>query len=458
MQPEIVLISLYDMGRQPFGLASPAAWLRRSGATVRCLDLSVCKLDEAAIAQARLVAFFLPMHTATRMAAGMLQRIRELNSAAHLCCYGLYAPLNESYLRELGVDSIIGGEFEEALVALWQSLHSGADESTPLTHIDLPKLRFIKPDRADLPDLAQYATLDRGDGSTSLVGYTETSRGCKHRCRHCPIVPVYDGAFRIVQRDVVLADIAQQVEMGATHITFGDPDFFNGPGHAVAIVRELHRAFPHLTYDVTIKIEHLLQHRRYLDDLRETGCLFITSAVESVDDDVLAKLEKGHTVADFIEAVALLRNVGIHLNPTFVAFHPWLTVHDYIEFLRLIAELELVDCVSPIQYAIRLLIPAGSRLLELEEVRHLVGDFDRGALVFPWTHPIPEIDRLQQTVIEIVGQGEISGATRRELFDKIWYEAQLHLSSVSTQWLTMPLNLQPLEFVRVPALSEHWYC
>ena len=36
----VALISTYEMGRQPFGLASPAAWLRRAGAQVTALDLS----------------------------------------------------------------------------------------------------------------------------------------------------------------------------------------------------------------------------------------------------------------------------------------------------------------------------------------------------------------------------------------------------------------------------------
>ena len=48
----------------------------------------------------------------------------------------------------------------------------------------------------------------------------------------------------MVQREIVLADIRQQVAAGAQHITFGDPDFFNGPGHAIAIVEALARGIP----------------------------------------------------------------------------------------------------------------------------------------------------------------------------------------------------------------------
>jgi len=41
------------------------------------------------------------------------------------------------------------------------------------------------------------------------------------------------------------------VAAGATHITFGDPDFLNGPGHALKVVRAAHAEFPRLTFDFT---------------------------------------------------------------------------------------------------------------------------------------------------------------------------------------------------------------
>ena len=232
--------------------------------------------------------------------------------------------------------------------------------------------------------LGKYARLTMPDGRTRTVGYTEASRGCKHLCRHCPIVPVYGGVFRVVDRDVVLEDIRQQVAAGAQHITFGDPDFFNGTGHAMPIVEALHREFPALSYDVTIKIEHLLKHQEYLTKLRDTGCLFVTSAVESADDAVLEKLEKHHTRADFLEAVELCRGIGLALQPTFVPFTPWTTLENYRELLALIREHDLIGNVAPIQLAIRLLIPAGSRLLELGEMRDLIEPFDEAALIYRW--------------------------------------------------------------------------
>ena len=342
----IVLISTYEMGRQPFGLASPAAWLRRAGAEVACLDLSREPLDEEAVRRARLVAFYVPMHTATRLAAQVAPRIRRLNPDAHLCFYGLYAPVNEAFLRGLGAGTVLGGEFEAGLARLLERLRAGDAGPQQGPVVSIERLPFVTPDRSGLIPLGEYARLKLAGGGSRRVGYTEASRGCKHLCRHCPVVPVYGGRFRVVDPDVVLEDIRQQVAAAAEHITFGDPDFFNGVGHAVEIVRRLHQEFPALSYDVTIKIEHLLRQARHLATLRETGCVLVTSAAESIDDGVLALLEKGHTRADFVAAIRLCRETGLALTPTFVAFTPWITLDGYRELLAFLAEHGLVANVE----------------------------------------------------------------------------------------------------------------
>ena len=458
----IVLISTYELGRQPFGLASPAAWLRARGRQVTALDLSRQPLDEAAVREAEMVATYLPMHTATRLAAKLMPTLRELNPRAHFCAYGLYAPMNAEYLRSLGVSTILGGEFEEGLVRLAERLEtaaihsgngaSGMPQSEPL--ISLARQKFVTPARSGLPLPPKYAHVVLPSGEHRVAGYTEASRGCKHLCRHCPIVPVYNGVFRIVDSEVVLADIRQQLEAGAQHITFGDPDFFNGVGHAMALVETFHQEFPPVTYDVTIKIEHLLKHQKHLPRLRDTGCLFVTSAVESVDDEVLRRLDKGHTRADFLEVSRILRNLGMVLQPTFVPFTPWTTLESYLELLKVLRENDLIENVAPIQLAIRLLIPAGSRLLQLEGVRRLVAAFDPSGLVYPWRNPESRADALCKEIEGIVATGEQLKLPRHKIFERIWTAAH-----EAAGW-PAAFAAQPVLASRatIPYLNEPWYC
>ena len=308
----VVLVSPYELGRQPFGLAEAAAWLRGAGFEVRCVDLSRERLEPGTLHDAGLVAVHLPMHTAGRIAAAAFGRLRELAPRARLAVFGLYAPVNEAYFRELGAEAVLGGEVEPALVAFAQACREAAgsplsgrakggvlpppgptapgrrvvrldgngspardrtpdapESPAPAVHLD--KIEFRVPDRSGLPPLSRYARLELPDGGERIVGFAEASRGCKHLCRHCPIVPVYDGRFRVVPREVVLADIRQQVAAGAEHISFGDPDFFNGPTHALRIALAMHAEHPQLTFDATIKVEHLLRYRTHLPPLRDAG-------------------------------------------------------------------------------------------------------------------------------------------------------------------------------------------
>lgn len=452
----VVLISTYELGRQPFSLASPAAWLEKAGANVACMDLGREPLNEEFIRAADLVAFSAPMHTATRLAVRSLTQVKKLNPRAHLCFYGLYAPMNEAYLRKLGVQTILGGEYEEGLVALARRLEQGEmlkPQSEP--RISLARQQFLPPERRTLPPLARYAHLNHPDGKPRLCGYTEASRGCKHLCRHCPIVPVYGGVFRIVQRDVVMEDIRRQVGNGAEHITFGDPDFFNGIRHALEIIGALHREFPALTYDVTIKIEHLLRHAEHIPTLAETGCLFVTSAVESIDNCVLQKLDKGHTDEDFSAVVELFRKSSLVLAPTFIPFTPWTTLEGYCRLLQRIASLDLIENVAPVQLAIRLLIPAGSRLLEMPEIQKMAPAFDESALVYPWANPDPEVESLHAATLELVKDGEQRKQHRREIFARVWELA--HREAGVTE-PALPDTRNRLARAAIPYLTEPWYC
>jgi hypothetical protein len=438
-----LLVSTYDLGRQPFGLASPAAWLRAAGIDVTCVDASRGPIADEQFAAASVVAFYLPMHTATRLVPPLIDRARQVNPAARLCAYGLYAPLNASWLRGRGITDVIGPEAEQELVDLVKSQipHPKSQQ--------IPRLRFITPDRTGLPSLEQYASLRMPDGSRRVIGSTDASRGCKHLCRHCPIVPVYQGQFRIIPLDVVIGDIRAQVVAGAQHISFGDPDFLNGPTHARHVIERVSSEFPGLSYDVTIKIEHLLKHAAMIPRLRDTGCLFITSAVEAIDDAVLAHLKKGHTRDDFIAAARLCRDAGVTLVPTFVAFTPWTTLEGYVELLDLLEGLDLVEQVAPIQLAIRLLVTAASPLLELEDIRKVVAPFDAASLTWPWRHPDRRVDALQAAVMRVVGAD--ASLPRCEIFAAI--------AALARQHANLPAAAPRLTAGRrVPYVSEPWYC
>jgi radical SAM superfamily enzyme YgiQ (UPF0313 family) len=401
---DLLLVSCYELGHQPFQLASLCAMLQQVGYSPMPVDTSVEALSDEAILQARFVAISVPMHTALRLGHQVAQRVRRLNPAAHICLYGLYALLNADYLLRGGIDSAIGGEYEAPLLNLVAAVEEGTDIAIAGVATRrggskawLARTPFVVPERGGLPALERYARLET-NGTLRLAGYTESTRGCKHTCLHCPITPIYGGRFFAVPLAIVMADIRAQVELGAGHITFGDPDFFNGPGHALRICRALHQEFPTLSFDATIKIEHLLRQRQLLPQLQELGCAFIVSAVESLNDDVLRNLDKGHSGADVAAAFDLMQEAGITLRPSLLPFTPWETLDSYLQLLTFFEQRSLLEQVDPVHYSIRLLVPPGSSMLASAQRDGWLGELDETAYTYRWRHSDRRMDELQWQV------------------------------------------------------------
>jgi radical SAM superfamily enzyme YgiQ (UPF0313 family) len=467
----ILLVACYELGHQPLNLASPLAMLRRAGFAPVAVDTSVSELSDDAIARAQLVAISAPMHTALRLGTRVAARVRMLNPDAHICFYGLYASLNADYLLRTVADSVIGGEYEEALLALAESLASSNGNAPEAIHgvrtrdhdasPILRRLEYVAPERATLPAPQSYAYLMRGD-EVVPAGYVEATRGCLHTCAHCPITPVYGGRFFAIPRPLVLEDIRAQVRAGVGHITFGDPDFLNGPRHSLEIVRAMHAEFPQVTFDATIKVEHILERREVFSELASLGCVFVVSAVESLSEGVLRHLKKGHSRADVAEALAILDDAGIPMRPTFVAFTPWTTAGDYLDVLDFIAEHGLLEHVDPIQYAIRLLVPPSSALLDDPDGRDWLGPLDEEALSYTWQHPNPRMDALQREVQALVERAASQrepiavtfAAIRRLAAERLdAREPTLVGAGVSDTTGTPKRARRP-----IPHLSEPWFC
>jgi radical SAM superfamily enzyme YgiQ (UPF0313 family) len=457
----VLLISCYEMGHQPAGIAMPAAFLRRAGFEVEAMDVSVQGFDTEKVMRAGFVGISVPMHTALRLGLRIAEQVRRINPSSHICFYGLYASLNANHLLDTVADSIIGGEFEESLLALVRAVDGGEpvnvngvstknNSSAPL----LARLGFSAPDRSALPQLERYAKLEH-KGEQRLAGYVEASRGCLHHCTHCPIPPVYNGRFFAVKKEVVLEDIRRLAGAGARHITFGDPDFLNGPKHSLNICQAMHEEFPDLTFDFTAKVEHILKYRTLIPELARLGCIFVVSAVESLSENVLAHLEKGHTRADVAEALQILSDAGVALRPSFVSFTPWTTIDDFIDVIEFVEAHGLIDHVDPVQYCIRLLVPPGSLLLARPDTARWLGRLAQESFTYEWAHANPRMDELHKQVSALVEQAVQRNEDPAATFYRIRelaYQARGHQDSVRSMPDIAPLRLRP------PRLTEAWFC
>jgi radical SAM superfamily enzyme YgiQ (UPF0313 family) len=443
----VLLVSCYELGHQPLHVASAAAFLRAAGHEVRACDLAVERLDEAAVGWAEMVGVAVPMHTAMRMAVPVVEGVRRRRGdGVVVAVFGLYAPL---CARVLGgaVDHAVGGEYEEELVRI------AAGEATGRTVV-LDRLRFEVPARDLLPPLERYAKLFV-DGEERLAASVDASRGCVHRCRHCPVPAVYDGRIRVVGREPLLEDVAQLWRMGARHLSFGDPDFLNAVPHALATARAVHDAFPQMTFDVTTKVEHILEHPGVWAELTSLGLLFVVSAVESLSARVLEVLAKGHAPEDAGRALRLLRTHGIEMRPSLLPFTPWSTLGDYLELLDFVAGNDLQQNVDPVQLGIRLLVPDGSLLLDHPQMQAHLDGYDSAGFSHVWRHPDPAMDGLQRRVAALAAADADAGVPPARTHARIHDLAAQAAAAAGLRW-SIP-SPPPAAGAR-PRLSEPWFC
>ncbi|MDE2965999.1 MAG: radical SAM protein [Chloroflexota bacterium] len=430
----VLLISTYEQGHQPLGIAAPAAALIAAGHEVAALDLAVESVSSerlnAAASEADLIGISTPMHTAARLGIRVARQLEGFSD--RIVFYGLAA----NSLRNLGLGRAISGDTDLQLVRL-----AGGDSAADAPVFDRDP-RTV-PERSILPPLDRYAQYRDADGGSHIAGYVEATRGCAHRCTHCPLTPIYAGRLRLNGAETVLADIDQQVAAGAEHITFGDPDFLNAPELAMDLLCGASEAHPGVTFDATIKVEHLIEHQNLLPEMTSLGVTFITSAFESVDDRLLEVLDKGHTAADLDLALELTTQAEIALRPTWLPFTPWTSATDYLALLNFIETRRLVDLTPPVQLGLRLLVPSDSPLVEpMREMDSLVS-YDTDGLTWNWRHADPRMDALQAQIAAL--------AERQASFTQI--------KSAACQALDVePWPDLPAPHVHRPGLTEDWFC
>src|SRR2546422_720642 len=396
----ILLVSCYELGHQPIGIALPMGFLEQAGYAPASLDIAVEKVDLERIRQARFVGISVPMHTALRLGVRVAELVRETNPSCHICFYGLYASLNAEYLLEL---------FTPARPRRDDPLQPGAT-GTPTR--PFPFADSVIGGEYEAPLVRVMEALERGDSLTNVEG--------------------------VSHRGKIVGPL------------------LNGPGHSLSIVRAMRAEFPRVTFDFTAKVEHILKHRSIFSELGSLGCLFVISAVESFSDLVLTKLEKGHTRADVFAALEIVRQAGITLRASLVPFTPWATLDDYLELFDIVESHDLVEATDPVQYTIRLLIPPGSALLTRSDVRRFLGPLDQAGFQYQWTHPDPRMDKLHREVSAAVEAAASTSEDPAATFDRlraIAYRFADRQPAAPTASRTPSRNRH-----RPPRLTEPWFC
>ena len=427
---KILLLSFYDLGKQPKIVSEIYNKLNTDNVEIDFLDYSV---DSTAIELSRYDALgiYASMHTATVLATQFLYK-KELPEK--IFSFGLYAHvLSDSDPTIHYIDNLDSEELFDYLKIKSDNGYS---------------FKETVPDRTIFPNISEYTRLiDKG--SNKITGSVETTYGCKHLCTHCPVPIQFQGSFKIFSERKIIEDVSNQIELGAEHISFNDPDFFNGPKFSLKILEKLNKEYPLITYDSTIKVEHILKYKDYFKELNNLNMLFVISAFESTNDLILKVLDKNHTFRDLEDAIELSKKYNVDIRPTWMPFTPWTRLEDLHNIIELIENYELRDTVDPIQLTIKLLIPKHSLIINRPEIKEYLGRYDAESFSYFWSYEDPKVDDLQKSLFNYVVNNE-------KLDMKDQYIGLVRLIEESTK--TKIIKNKTYNYRNTPKLSETWFC
>lgn len=396
---KIILISTDEVGYQPLGLATVIPFLT-DWAEVSVSDRSI-SLNPISL-HYDLIAFSVATFGAISSTVELAKTLRKEGYSNPFIFYNQYAIVQPDTFLLDDACFVINGVYEPVLLNIVKALQEhksvqSVDFVLSKTNSEAKKLlklnTFFVPDRSVLPPLSQYVKR-----KGSIVGNVETMRGCAHGCTYCSVFAAYQKRVIKIPIEIVLADIAQVVKMGAKHITFIDADFFSTGKRGITIIERMHMLFPDLTFDLTMRLDDAIRYREYFPDLKQWGCVEVTTAIEFPVETVLNEIEKKISLADIEEGIQILQKANIEINPTFITFNPWVTMAQIEGLDEFLKDLKLGSTLKLEQAITRLLLFKGSPLLEHEKIKTLCLT-DRGTF-FDWNHPDQEVDEMYNHRIE----------------------------------------------------------
>ena len=427
---KILLTSFYDLGKQPKIIAEIVDRYNSSEIDFDFFDFSV-EDQNIDLENYDVLGIYAPMHTATILS---IEYIKDKKLPNKMFTFGLYGSVLEDFNSSIRYIK----DIESDELALFLEINDDHQFS----------LKNNIPNRQIFPDISNYAHLV--DGSNNLIaGSVETTYGCKHSCTHCPVPISFNGSFKTYSLEKIVSDVENQVKQGAKHISFNDPDFFNGPMHALKILEALNKKFPGITYDSTIKVEHIIKYKKYFKELASLNMVFVISAFETTNDKVLSILEKNHTRSDLNNSIEISQEFGIDIRPTWMPFSPWTELKDLSNIVELIEGYQLRETVDPIQLTIKLLIPKHSLIIQRPEIKKYLGNYEKESLSFQWKYENIDAEKLQFTLFDFI-------LNNSELDEHKQYLGMVSIIEEFTS--TKLLTNFKYDFKNVPKLSETWFC
>jgi len=392
--PRILVVSPYEAELQPLVSACAAAALRDEGADVTGWDYHQFP-DPAPVGPFDLILVSVGQYEGLERGLSITGKL-AVETDSPIVVFGQYAQLNRRDFLAIA-DGVIIDEPERIaadLVALAAGRLALGEVAALVTRSGMkpmpPRKRIsVVPARDLFPPLVHYPAHHSPFG---LMGNIEASRGCHHKCTYCSVYGAYDGKIAPYDVDAVVADAIALADEGVRHFCFIDAEFFNSRTIGIKAVERIVEAVGPCTFEMTTRVDHILDYGAELEHLVALGLKQVTSALEFPSDRILRIFDKNITVTDMKACIVRARELGFELKPTFIPFTPWIEYEELLGFEDFLDETDLARVTDPTALQTRLFLFKGSPLLASPWMAD-VETIDRGFYV-DWRHADPRVENL----------------------------------------------------------------
>jgi anaerobic magnesium-protoporphyrin IX monomethyl ester cyclase len=351
---EVALIGYQDQGN--LGMGYLAAVLQEHGRSVELIDVrdGPGRIAERLVSrEPRIVGFSLIFQCFLDQFRAVASHLRSVGITSHFTIGGHFASLchDELLANFPELDSVVRYEGEETLIDLLERLSSGADwrETPGLAYLRAEEVVETTP-RALIQDLDSLPFPYRPSKPEQIGGFPTVpvlaSRGCVRRCSFCSIHTFYRTApgktVRVRKPAKVIEEMLQlHREQGVRVFLFQDDDFplWGRAGHRWAdeLVARMHDSglAARTVWKISCRGEYV--ELDLFTNLRDAGLFLVYMGIESGDEEGLKVLHKEMTVAQNLQAVEMLKQLGIVVGYGFMLFDPsssFESVRRNVAFLR----------------------------------------------------------------------------------------------------------------------------
>lgn len=191
----------------------------------------------------------------------------------------------------------------------------------------------------ELFDLSKYKS-PKLTAKKSPVGPIETSRGCIFNCKYCN-KSVFGRKFRTKSINRVVDEMAYMLNIGFKEIYVYDDCFTIDIKRAKKICDEIIRRKLKFNWNLCNGIRVDTVDKELFKKMKQAGCYRISFGIESGEQKILDRINKGITLKQIKKSIKLAKKAGIETLGFFMIGLPGDTIKSMEKTIKLAKELEV---------------------------------------------------------------------------------------------------------------------